>query len=158
MPARREDRPFWSGSSSLDADMRQVYWVWSAMRKRCQEPSDPAYVNYGGRGISICERWLSFENFIADMGPRPEGGMIDRIDNSGNYEPDNCKWSTRKEQNSNRRNCIYVELDGIRMTLKEACRVRGVKYRPVHKRIMDRGWDVMRALSEPIREQKGASC
>lgn len=128
----------------------RLYWVWSDMKSRCLCPSHRAFKNYGGRGIKVCDRWLTFSNFMTDMGMRPEGGMLDRINNNGDYEPSNCRWATRAEQNANRRNCIYVEVNGETVTLKEACRRVGLTYRPVHKRITARGWDIKRALSTPI--------
>ena len=80
------------------------YITWRAMIKRCANPNDPAFKNYGGRGIAVCDSWKnSFENFYADMGDRPEGLTIDRIDNDGNYEKSNCKWATRTEQVYNQR-------------------------------------------------------
>jgi hypothetical protein len=81
------------------------YGVWNSMRERCTRPRIKGFENYGGRGISVCERWYnSFENFYADMGPRPSSKhSLDRTDNDGNYEPDNCRWVLRKEQNRNKR-------------------------------------------------------
>lgn len=80
------------------------YESWAAMRKRCNNPNDKAYKNYGGRGIIICNSWEDFNNFITDMGPRPDGKSLDRVNNDGNYEPSNCRWATRLEQNRNKRN------------------------------------------------------
>jgi hypothetical protein len=80
------------------------YKIWEAMRRRCSKPSDPSYKNYGARGISVCERWLDYGNFLADMGKRPTPKhTLDRTNNDGNYEPGNCHWATRSEQAKNRR-------------------------------------------------------
>lgn len=81
----------------------QTYNSWSGIIQRCTNPKYWQWDNYGGRGIAVCERWLSFENFLVDMGERPPGTSIDRINNSGNYEPGNCRWATPTQQTANRR-------------------------------------------------------
>lgn len=87
------------------------YKTWNAMKSRCENPNVKRYKDYGGRGIKICEQWRhSFKTFLQDMGLRPLGKTLDRIDNNGNYEPENCKWSTPKEQANNRRTKQFISL------------------------------------------------
>lgn len=86
----------------------KTHQTWNAMRHRCRNPNGQDWKDYGGRGITICERWDSFENFLADMGIRPEGRTIDRINVDGNYEPANCRWATRKEQANNTRKMVEL--------------------------------------------------
>jgi len=89
-----------------------LYHVWASMKDRCYNKNNKAYPDYGGRGITVCDRWRdSYATFASDMGDRPDGTSIDRIDNDGNYEPGNCKWSTRQEQQRNQRRAVYVTIE-----------------------------------------------
>lgn len=103
--------------------------TWQAIRKRCENPHNPSFKDYGARGIFVCDRWReSFENFLADMGPRPGPGYsIDRINNDGPYSPENCRWATKVEQNRNRRNTVRVMFNGRERTLGEVAEETGIK-------------------------------
>lgn len=92
---------------------RATYNGWLSMIQRCTDPSDLHYKNYGGRGITVCERWKDFENFYADMGKKPDGLTLDRIDNDAGYSPDNCRWATRAQQQRNRR-CNRLTIEDAR--------------------------------------------
>jgi hypothetical protein len=88
-----------------------TYFSWEGMIQRCTNRRYPKWENYGGRGITVCDRWKSFVNFLADMGERPDGKTLDRIDNDGNYEPDNCRWATLQEQRANQREWLRKRCD-----------------------------------------------
>ena len=104
------------------------YKTWTGMHRRCYEETDKNYSRYGKRGIGICERWHSFENFYADMGNKPAGMSIERIDNNKGYSPDNCRWATKVEQSKNRRLTINLTYNGITMCLKDWSRKIGKPY------------------------------
>ena len=95
-----------------------TYTVWKSMIQRCMNPNQKSYKHYGGRGITVCERWKNFENFLADMGERPMDNLsLDRIDNSLGYFKENCRWATRKEQDRNKRNSVLITWNGITKNL-----------------------------------------
>ena len=108
-----------------------LYTVWRSMIKRCYNQSENAWEMYGKRGITVCERWKNrtdgFFNFIKDMGERPPNTSIDRIDNNGNYEPGNCRWATKKQQQRNRRVNVFVEVAGIKYLAIELAEISGMK-------------------------------
>lgn len=134
------------------------YRAWSSMRTRCRNPRARQWPNYGGRGISICPAWDSFDRFIGDMGPRPSPAhSLDRIDNNGNYEPTNCRWATKREQSLNRRSRTQIELNGQLVSAGMAAELLGLDYSGrqriaaarVRKAKM-RGHDVVAALRAPV--------
>jgi len=113
------------------------YNTWRSMRRRCNNPNDSAYANYGGRGITVYPTWNdNFEAFYSDVGPRPNPKMtLDRIDNNGNYEPGNVRWATRATQNNNRRNNVFVVVDGRTSRLSDAAKELGISYSAAHNKM-----------------------
>lgn len=130
-----------------------TYDTWDAMKQRCSNPNNRAYHNYGGRGITVCQRWLTFENFLADMGERPEHRSLDRIDNDRNYEPGNCRWATKRQQENNTRRNVILEYQGTKKTVTEWARALGICPSTLRLRLW-RGWDTERALSHPARQRR----
>lgn len=128
---------------SLDGCSRPHFAKGFCNKDRCYNPHSGAYKNYGGRGIKVCDRWtapvVGFENFYSDMGPRPAGCSIDRVDNNKGYSPGNCRWAKRKEQNNNRRSCVMVDIGGEEKTLAQWSEEYGLNYWTVHARYR-RGW------------------
>jgi len=122
------------------------YKSWAAMLGRCTNPRDAGYKNYGGRGISVAPEWSSFEQFLADMGERPEGTSLERRDNSEGYCKDNCQWATPKQQARNRRSNINITWKGETKTLTEWCEILEKPYMTVRARIV-KGWSIDRAFT-----------
>lgn len=135
-----------------DPYLKRLYWIWNSMIRRCHEPSTKQYEDYGGRGIRVAKEWHDFWQFHDDVSPRPDGTVLDRIDNDLGYSKANCRWADYKLSNSNRRWCIVV--DGV--PLKEFMRRNGRlrDYRMVTKRIT-KGMSVERALTQPPRLWNG---
>lgn len=116
------------------------YHIWHDMKRRCRDPRTKAFVNYGARGITVCERWNSFEAFYQDMGPRPTPKhTIERKDNDAGYAPENCVWATRKEQCNNSRHNRIITFNGKSMTLAQAIESSGISPNTVRRRV-DNGW------------------
>jgi hypothetical protein len=123
------------------------------MIERCEDPTNPAFAGYGGRGISVCQRWRSsFAAFETDMGPRPTPQhQIDRADNDGNYEPGNCRWVTVAEQQRNRRQTRWFTIDGKRLCLKDWAREFGLRYEGLRYRVVKRGMGLSEAANDMRR-------
>jgi len=125
---------------------------WEKMWQRCADKKHKGYKNYGGRGITICERWKSFANFLEDMGKKPAPDYtIERIDVNGNYEKTNCRWAAKAEQRRNMRRSVYVELDGKRKLLIDVVSELGLKRSIVYGRLKN-GWTLENALAVPVRQ------
>lgn len=128
------------------------YYTWGTMIARCTNPKNYKYPMYGGRGITVCESWLeSFANFSVDMGDKPAGKTLDRIDVNGNYEPSNCRWASPKEQANNTRRNRVLTLNGESLTLTQWSERLGVSPSTLHQRIAERGEEVALSMKRKIR-------
>lgn len=138
------------GTRTLDNRSKHpLYGIWNQMMGRCYRKTDRHYDRYGGRGIKVCDEWHDFWNFVKwsdSVGGRPTGMEIDRIDNDGNYCPENCRWATRKQQLRNRSNNVYVEYNGKRQTIAEWSEETGISWQALSHRY-NRGWSVERMLT-----------
>lgn len=135
----------------------KIYGVWTHMRDRCYNKSDKRYNCYGGRGISVCDRWLdSFENFFADMGEAPEKMSLDRINVNGDYCPDNCRWATNEQQANNTRTNHFLELGEERFTVAQWSRKTGIRSHTILRRIA-LGWPINDVLCKPVRHMNYSS-
>lgn len=131
------------------------YRSWMAMIERCQNPEHTYFRHYGGRGITVCERWQDFQNFYADMGPRPIKTTLERLDNSKGYEKSNCVWASQRVQSRNRRSNLIITLQGITAPFVTHCERLGLNSRNDYAYVFGRmkhGWSVERAFLEPKRK------
>lgn len=127
------------------------YMIWHTMIRRCTQPKNKKYHAYGARGIRVCDEWMRFEAFIADMGQKPTSRhQLDRINNDGNYCKENCRWALPVTQANNTRANVFVCIDGVSRTIAEWARFRGVKPDAIYRRIYA-GWDAVSAVMEPYR-------
>ena len=147
-----------AGASTKTATMKPQkhkkpeYFTWASMKQRCLNPKTSGFKNYGGRGVSVCERWIqSFDAFLSDMGEKPSPKhSIDRFpDTNGNYEPSNCRWATMEEQQNNKTTNLILSLNGVEITVAQWAKKLGFKRSLIHGR-MERGWSVEKALTTPI--------
>jgi hypothetical protein len=140
----------------MATDKKKLYAIWRGILSRCENRQDKSYARYGGRGIRVCLRWQGadgFENFLADMGERQPDYSIDRIDNDGDYEPGNCRWSSRHEQQRNTLATRWLEYQGHRRPLAEWAELYGLSVKRLRARLKA-GWSLDKALSTPITLSK----
>lgn len=133
----------------MNVERAQLRRVWWHMLDRCEDPTHPNYPKYGARGIRVCDRWRVFDQFLQDMGPRPEGTWLERIDNDGPYSPENCRWATPAEQQRNTRRNVRLTFQGETLTVTDWAKRLGCTKFVLHQRIR-RGWPVERVLGAPV--------
>jgi len=130
-----------------------TYRVWSDMKSRCLNPTHHAFGRYGGRGITVCERWVLFENFLSDMGHKPEGLWLERKNNSKGYSAENCYWATPIEQQNNKRSNVILEHEGMRMTVSQWAKVTGIDRNVLFARLRT-GWTIAETLRTPVAHKQ----
>jgi len=128
---------------------------WRSMRQRCNNKNHTTYSNWGGRGITICPEWEDFIVFVKEMGVRPTGMTLERIDNDGNYHKENCKWATALEQSNNRRNNTRYEYCGHNLTSTQWAERVGISRQLIDHRINKAGWSIEKALTTTPQKQTG---
>jgi len=130
------------------------YKAWKQMKDRCFNPNNPRYSDWGGRGISMCDRWLNSKHFLADMGSRPTAKhSLDRIDNNADYSPKNCKWSTKAEQDNNKRNNHLITIDDVTLTIAQWAKKMNISEQLIYGRLK-LGWSEYRAVMTPVRYKR----
>ena len=126
---------------------RPTYQSWQDMKQRCNNPNSQQFHNYGASGIRVCQRWMeSFENFLRDMGEKPDLMTLDRIDNDGDYSPENCRWATKRQQSNNQRTTVNITLHGVTMCRRDWAKKTGLHETTIQYR-MNAGWPIEDCLS-----------
>lgn len=146
------DRRTHGHSYAKEKKQTPEYKSWSGMLQRCTNPKSSRYDRYGGRGITVCERWQRFENFLADMGERPPSHSLDRIDPQGNYEPKNCRWADDFTQQNNRSNNRILTVNGESLTVGQWAKKSGIRLVVICLRLR-KGWTSQEAVSRPLRSE-----
>lgn len=137
----------WWRGQGRQSSLEPMKALWRAMLSRCYNRKCKAYPRYGGRGVQVCESWRrSFETFYADMGDRPMGRSLDRIDNDGDYTPSNCRWATPSEQNNNQQSNRVIVYNGVAYTLAQLARKTGLRAGTLRARVVDLGWSIADAV------------
>jgi len=130
----------------------KTYGVWEAMKQRCLNERNPSYKNYGGRGITVFDEWMSFEGFLADMGEQPKGLTLELCDNNAGYSKANCVWATRAQQSDNLRTCRKFEYQGKTQSVGAWAREYGLSHGVLWNRLVQLGWSIERALTQAPRQ------
>lgn len=130
------------------SERKKMYSVWSDMFSRCQNPNNKSFSRYGAKGIDVCDRWQFFENFLADMGQRPDGFTIDRINGSLGYSPENCRWASAHDQSRNKSNNKVLDFEGKSMIVNDWAVFLGVPRTLIRDRLK-MGWSVEKTLTTP---------
>lgn len=137
-----------------DTYVSPTRWSWYSLIARCYNKNNASYPRYGAKGIQVCERWRSsYDNFVEDMGARPDGCTIGRIDNKGNYEPSNCRWMTREEQDRNKRNNRFITAFGETKCITDWATQYGLSYDTLYRRL-NRGLAIEEALIRPLNKSQ----
>ena len=138
----------------IEGKQTKIYGVWQEIIQRCINPKHRQWKDYGGRGITICKRWMKFENFLEDMGECPPGNSIDRKNNGKGYFKDNCHWATRKQQQRNTRKNRLITFNGKNKCISEWAEEFNIHPRTLHNRIYKLGWSIEKALTIPVRKRR----
>lgn len=141
-----------SHGHTLNGRVSREYQSWACMKSRCAVGEHGSMPHYGARGITVCAEWNRFERFLADMGPRPDGHTLDRIDPNGNYDPSNCRWASIKTQANNKRSNTFIEHDGLRLTISQWAERYGLAYNTLIARINRLKWPIEKALLTPPKK------
>lgn len=131
-----------------------TYTSWNHMMDRCKNPKHLHYHRYGGRGITVCKRWIKFKNFLEDMGERPEGLTLDRRNNDRGYYPKNCRWATNIQQNRNRRNNVLITFNNRTKCLPDWAEEFGIDCERLRQRISVLNWSIEKALTTPVAKRR----
>lgn len=131
----------------------KIYHIWIQMHYRCRNKNATGYKHYGGRGIAVCNKWHEFKNFFNDMGHRPNGMSLDRINNNGNYKPSNCRWATKQQQQRNMRSNRWIKYGGEKLTLIGWAEKLNIGERTILTRL-ELNWPIKRILTAPAKPRR----